>query len=477
MIQTFEPASSFFARPCRGLLRSAPLWAALLLAGCGGGGDGEGGGVLPPPSPPTGPVAWSAPVALATNVTGAGAPAVAVEAGGQAAVLWSQTGLVLGSGQAPLAPPYLAARMNTAAGGWGALEFVDAAGGGDAVNDQITQLQALAPASGSAAAWLRATGAGNRPVSTRRQSSGWSPSNVAAPLGAARSDLALAANDAGVQVVAWSEPVDGVARIVAYQRQIGVGDWVPLPSVQVSPGVAGTQPALAVDADGRVMFVWREGTAESGQLRSRLYDPAVPGFGTQLAVDAALTDMRAPRVVAYGANQFLAVWEQANNNQYDLRAKRGNASNWQQASQAIDTRAESVGGARLLAGSDATALVAWQQGDAIYASRWAGATGTWTLPAQVAAAAGVGNLCAGMTPAGNAILAWTQPGSGGAADLYYATVTGGTPTASAATLLEVDAGAVSAPALAVNATGVAVVAWLRQVAGQAAPDLMARVAR
>jgi hypothetical protein len=455
----------------------AALMAAALVAGCGGGGSSGGGNVLPPPPPP-GAINWGAAVTLATNAGGITAPAAAIDGAGLAAVLWAQTGIVPAAGQAPLTSPHVVARENTAAG-WAATQLIEAPVAGDAAIDQVISLQALAPTTGLSAAWLRLTGAGERVGSARHVGGAWERGDATAAANAARTDLAFASNNAGVRVVVWSQTIGGVSQIVGRRWVNSVVGWTDLPQVQSSSGIAGTQPAVAIDDDGRVMIVWRQGTASLGP-------PALPRVHTgcqrvrHRAGSRCRTDRHAgAAVIAYGPNKFLAVWEQLFNNTYDLRSKAGNASNWDQFSDTLDTRAEAVGNARLMAGPNNTALVAWQQADRVFASRWAEATGNWSQPLGVGAnLTGVArDLRAGINAAGNAILVWTQRGTSGIPDLYYATVAGTVPIATEPALLETEAGAAGSPALGVNGNGQAVVAWLQSISGQTQPNLVARVAR
>jgi hypothetical protein len=442
----------------------------MLLASCGGGG-GSGGGVIAPPPPAGGPIAWGPLTTLSANPASPGAPTAAIDGSGLAVVMWGQTGVPL----APTSNPYLAARTQAATGPWSALELVDNPQSGDGATDQLIDVQALAPATGVLGAWLRITAAGERIVASQRESGGWSAGNVAAVSAVQRRDLALAANDGGVQVAAWSENVGGVTQIVARIRVPGVGSWSPLPAVQLN-AIEGTQPAVAVDPNGRVLIVWRQGSGLSGQLFARIYESGA--FGGVFQIDAAQSDMRAPRAIAYGPNQFLVVWEQANNSAYDLRAKTGNASNWQNASQVIDARAESVLDARLLPGPNGTAFVAWRQAEALFASRWA--LGNWSQPIQVGAGlAGVSRDPRVAISGDRAILVWVQQPASGVPDLYYATVSGvGTaPVTSAAFALETEAGSAGSPTLAVNGAGAAVVSWLQAVPNQTQPRVVARVFR
>jgi hypothetical protein len=273
------------------------------------------------------------------------------------------------------------------------------------------------------------------------------------------------------------EPVNGVPQVQLRTRRIGVADWsAPALPVQTDPGIESGQPALAVDANGLVMIAWRRGGA-NGELRARSFDAITGISGSELTVNPNQLDQRNPRVVAVAANQFVIAWEQLSGGIYDLRATRGSNTSWLANPPAVDARAESVGNARLMAGPNASALVLWQQADTLFASRFSGAN--WSQPVQLGTGlSGVArDLRAGIDGNGNAIAVWTQTGSNGVPDLYFATVTGTAPVASTPTLLESEAGSADSPALGVNAAGGAVVAWLQSVAGQAQPNVVARVAR
>ncbi|MCU0951955.1 MAG: hypothetical protein MUC68_13080 [Burkholderiaceae bacterium] len=467
--------------PPRAWLLSAAALAT--LTACGSGGSGSGGAVLPPPPPPGGSVNWGPVTALATAAPSVTAPAAAIDGAGVAAVLWSQTGLTPVAGRPPLAATYVAARENTAIGGWAATQLVESASMGDGATDRIIDLQARGPAVGSSAAWLRTPVAGSNDrvrVVRREAANAWGFGNVVSgPPGVARSELAFASNDAGVQAVAWVEPVAGVPQVQLRTRRIGVADWsAPSVPVQTDPGIAGGQPAVTVDANGIVMVAWRRGGA-NGELRARGYDALSGTSFNELVVSTNQLDQRNPRVVAVGPNQFVVAWEQLSGSIYDLRATRGTTASWIANPPAVDARAESVAHARLMASPNAGALVLWQQADTLFASRLSAASGSWSQPVQIGAGlAGVArDLRAGIDANGNAIAVWTQTGSSGVPDLYYATVTGTVPVGSTPVLLETEAGSADAPAIGVNAAGNAVVAWLQTVAGQAQRNVVARVAR
>lgn len=478
---TVTPAVGQSAR-LRACLFAAAV--AVSVAGCGGSGSSGTPTPPPPPVPPIGPLAWGSINTLATTPGAVGQPAAAAEASGTLAVLWSQTGVVPRAGDPPLANPYVVVRENTAAAGWATTVLIDTPVAGDAASDRVSLLQSMGSAPALGAVWLRAPAAAATPndaVRSARRSgaSVWDQRTAAAGVsGLARSELISASNSAGVQALAWVEPVGGVPQVQVRVRAAGATDWVapPLP-VQTNATLAGGSPALAIDGQGRVAIVWRQLVNGVGELRSRTLDVGTLLFSSELTVDAGQPDMRNPRLIAYGDNKFLATWEQLAGTVYELRSKPGTQAAWLAGSRRIDSRIESVGGALLLAGPGEAAIALWQQAGLLFASRWASATGNWTFPVQIPGSSGAVDLRAGSDASGNTILVWRQPNSLAGFDLVYAVATGVTPTLSSVTLLEVADGSVSAPALAVSGGGAAVVTWLQAVAGQSQPDVVARVLR
>jgi len=442
------------------------------VAGCGNGP----GQIIAPPAPPT----FGPAVTLAVDPAMVSAPAAAIDGSGTAVVLWSQTGVAAGAAQPN---PHVVARENVSSV-WATRQTVEPPAAGDAAGDRIAGLQTLAPATGIAAAWLREMAApiDDRVLSALRVAADtWTLGPVAAGASAvARRELAFAANDAGVQAVAWIEPVGAVPQVKLRVRRLGAGgfDWFePVMPVQTNALAAARQPALAIDAAGRVMIVWAQAVGvAAAELRSRTFD--VPsGFTLELPVHDLQPEQRAPRVVAIDTNRFVAVWEQRFGTTFDLRTREGNASNWEGVgSFTLDGRTEEVSGAQLLPGPLETALVAWQQGGRLYVSRRS--VGVWSVPAEIGGglAGAATDLRLAVAGDGRLLAVWIQR-DGSGADLYFAPVSAGAPVVGAAVGLESEPGAVSEPAVAMNAAGAAVVAWLQNVSAGAGPDLIARIVR
>jgi hypothetical protein len=465
-------------------LRAAWLAAVvgLSLAACGGSSGSGGGSVLPPPPPSPGPINWGAPTTLASN-TQISAVAAAVATDGTASVAWPQTQVVLPNTTTPTPVPYVVGRSQAATGtAWSALQVLESFNAGNAATDAVAELHGSGAGPSAVFAWRRTTSALDRLAAARRDASVSSDAVVnEAPLALGMNGVALASNDAGDQVLAWSQaPSSGALAQVYVSRRSGAGAWSAPLLLQANAGAAGSEPAVAVDAAGRVLVVWRQGSPNA-QLWSRVIE-AGGTLGTPLQVDLnQLNDARNPRLAVLATNQFMLTWEQgqAGATGYDLRATRWTGAGWLAAPATIDTGVGSVLDARVVSGALQGATVVWRQDNLVQAARFSASNGNWSVPVQLSASltGTAQDLRVASDAAGNAIVVWTQRPPGGVNELYGAQLSASTGGFSAPAALESNAGGVGSPVLALNGTGTAVVAWLQSVAGQVNPDLVARVAR
>lgn len=269
-------------------------------------------------------------------------------------------------------------------------------------------------------------------------------------------------------------------RLVMVSARNGVGTW-SVPRLAQATTATGSQPAVAIDANGVAMIVWRaQAGSGPGLIRARGYDTATDQFGNELEVDPgqSTNDTRNPRVVALGQGSFLATWEQAGGGgAYDLRANTGSMTAWQAAPATLELGAGTVDQSRVVAGPPGTAYAVWRQNDVVFFARFS--AGIWSAARTVGGVAGSHSARVAVDRSGNAIFVWLQtPAGGGVDDLFYATFTASNGAISGAFQLDTEeSGAAASPALSVAPNGAAVVAWLQNVAGQTNPNLVARLFR
>lgn len=450
--------------------------ATVFVAACGSGGGDAGIGL--PPAP--GPINWGAVQTLASNPSSVTPPAAVFGANGTVSVLWSQIGMPVNG--VPSAVPLVGVRENTTGTtAFTAAESIDETVAFNAM-DVISQLRAERSMFGSMAVWPRQQAGGNtRLVSAVREANGWGVLPIAnLPTASFAGELTFVANDAGAQIAVWTEQqMTGERRVVASARR-GTGGWSMPQFAQANAAATGSQPAVAIDANGVAMIVWRERAGSGpGLLRARSYNTATGQFGNPLEVDPGqvANDMRNPRVVALDQGSFVATWEQAGGGAYDLRANTGSAAAWSITPATVEFGAGTVDQSLVVAGPLGTAYAVWRQNNAVFFARFA--TGIWSVAGQVSGSIPSHTPRVAVDGSGNAVFVWLQtPAGGGVDDLFYATFTASNSAISGAFQLDTEAtGAAASPSLSVAASGAAVVAWLQSVTGQNNPNVVARVFR
>jgi hypothetical protein len=444
----------------------AALMAAALVAGCGGGGSSGGGNVLPPPGPGPGP--WGPPTTLAANAALATAPQVAVGGDGVATVCWSQAGL---TGAVPNNTPFIGLARSTSGTGWSTAQPSPSLG--SSATTQVALTGAAAGATATSCVFRQRDAADQlRALVVPAQGVPAIDTLGARP---AMEQVVFAAGPDGTQAAAWVENSQ-----VWFVMRRGNTAWSQPSPIQSNVAAVGSQPSVAVAASGMVMLVWREEGSPNGILlgRTAILTAAAPTLGIELSVTpiATLPDKRRPRVIATTNGEFVALWEQSNagGTAYLLHSNRYTGAVWLNVPGTVDSFNQTADIAQLHAGPSGAALAVWRRSGGIWASRLSG--GNWSAPVQLSV--GLGGTAEQLTSAvdgqGNLLAAWVQSGS---SDLYYSQYAFGTGSPAAPVLLDNAPGAVTSPAIGVNAGGVAAVAWLQSVSGQTQPDLVARVAR
>jgi hypothetical protein len=271
--------------PGGGFGPATPLGAAVppfleLSAAAGPGGAAVAAWGAGPPDPgliaadrrPDG--TWSAPAKISQAPAGilgfASNVNVAMNAHGEALVVWQGPDGLLSSGRAAAGPWSAPTPIPTPSGASGR-----AALGMDDAGNAILVLRAPHQASLNfrVVAFTRAAGA-----------AAWSGPVALSPAGPttgapapSAGQPALSVNGHGQAVVVWAQTVSGVPRVLARRRTASTGPWGPLEAVS-APAREPTSPRVAMDAGGHAVAVWLERTA-----------PRLKGGRTRTVVRAAGT--------------------------------------------------------------------------------------------------------------------------------------------------------------------------------------------
>jgi hypothetical protein len=245
---------------------------------------------------------WAPAVRLEANTTeSAVAPRVAMDAAGNALVVWLQRNGTTYS---------IWGRHFTAGSGWDSAVQLDSGGLGSMADLRV----AMDAAGHGVAAWIN-LGAVTSPVHAAQYQtgSGWSTaSEVLADAGWI--DLALNPSGAGMLVVSAAD-VAGTTAFSMWGMPFSTATGWGTAALLENDTAGGWDiiPSVAVDPIGRAVAVWQRFDSAAGRfnIRSNHWTPAV-GWGTAELIETnTLGFSRDPRIALDANGNGIAVWDQA----------------------------------------------------------------------------------------------------------------------------------------------------------------------
>jgi hypothetical protein len=245
----------------------------------------------------------AAPLALGANVTAAFNPSVGFDAAGNAVAVWMQSGI---------AGSNVASARWVPGNGWTATEVIES--GADAASFP----QVAVNANGAAAAvWLQ-----NGRVWSNRYTpgAGWGNVVPADAAGQPPVDPQVAIDGSGNLLAIWRQS-DGTRQRIWANRSTAGGGWGTAAAISAA-GVEGYDPALAGNASGRGVAVWRSFDPAVGRYTATaaVFTPA-GGWGAAQAIEP--TEQSRPPKVAIDANgDAVAVWPRVGTNAWQVWSNR-----------------------------------------------------------------------------------------------------------------------------------------------------------
>ena len=265
-------------------------------------------------------------------------------------------------------------------------------------------------------------------------------SSPAVDRGAAATSPALAVSDNGAVIAAWTVGAVGSRQLVVSRRE--GGNWFALGDPL---GADAISPSVAVDPTGIVVAWVESGTARAARWTGSWTDLPSPGTGSAVALAGG------PEIVAATFGGTIAV-----------RKLAGDA--WQAVGTDLAPAGSIVGTPAIALAAAGQPVVGWiTQASAIVTLRVQRFGTSWTAMAPIAFAAPPSGTPQMSLAARNTdvAIAWDQYSGSSGVFAAHSTATAWTRLGRA---LDIDvAGDASAPAIAIDATGAAVVAWRERV--------------
>ena len=234
--------------------------------------------------------AWEPAQLIETNAGPADAPQIALDANGNAMVVWSQWDVHYN----------IWANRYVAGAGWGAATLIEASDG-EAGYPQI----ATSAAGNAMAVWQQHDGTTTSIYSNRYSAGSWGSATLVESSGDFAEQSSIAINGSDNAIVVWSEVDSGdVTSVWARGYAAGVGGTA-VRIDDLSVYTSGGSPQVAIDASGNAMAVWNQDyhiwanryVAGTGWSGATLIDSTTAGGSSS-----------SPQIAVDGNGNALAVW-------------------------------------------------------------------------------------------------------------------------------------------------------------------------
>ncbi len=180
----------------------------------------------------------------------------------------------------------------------------------------------------------------------------------------------------------------------------------------------GLFPDVAVDGQGHALAVWVQGTASGAYRPFASRSSPHAGWEPARELDTVhLGDVERPAVAVNEAGFGVAVWELHGGARVDLYAAEYTPGPGWGEPRLLETRDEPVSTPRVGVDAEGNALVVWRQADGTAESLWAARLvkgSGWGVPLLLELDAGATTVPAlALESSGRAVAAWLQPDTGG----------------------------------------------------------------
>ncbi|MFN8110049.1 MAG: PKD domain-containing protein [Thermoleophilia bacterium] len=251
--------------------------------------------------------AWGAAKAISASTPSTTFPVLAANAAGDVVVAW-----VRATGSAQVAE---AVRGDLRTGVWGTPAMLSST---TAKQEANVPRVAIAADGRAAVAWQQGTnGQQNSGVEVSRYSPGlgaWdpTPTDLALPTAVSSSTQPdVAVGPGGRTLVVWHQTGLGSSAIRSSTNTDGTTLWTD-PGALTSVGVTGSDPAVAIGADGAAVAMWVQTPATGVTVLHAARLPADAGGWTALSSPVDPVGPQLPRVVVNGRGDVFAGWQSPN---------------------------------------------------------------------------------------------------------------------------------------------------------------------
>jgi hypothetical protein len=286
------------------------------------------------------------PVTLSRAGESAVTPQVAVDATGDALVVWARSdGTDI----------RIQARARSAAGVLGPIETLSRAGQ-DALEPQVG-----IDADGNAlVVWTQSDGTTDRIWARARSAAGvLGPVLALSKAGETAASPQVAVNAAGDALFVWTR-FDGTRFRIQARARSAAGVLGTAQTLSAASGEGAFTPQVAIDDDGRTLVVWRVGNLADFLIQARSRSAAgVLGPIEKVSQNGQVVSD--PQVVITGSGDALLVWLRSEGNNAQVHARARSAAGTLGPVQDISDADERARPARVAIDADGDALIVWER--------------------------------------------------------------------------------------------------------------------
>lgn len=361
---------------------------------------------------------WQLPVILSASGDGVRSPSVAVDAAGDAVVVWSQSD---DSGQTYFVETDVG---SIGTGTWqGEAPVQLSAGGANMASPQV----AVNATGAAVVVWDDTTGQFVQGAQGSATTDVWDAAVDVSPTNLDSSSASVAIDALGDAVAVWSSFNGTNDYIQGAVKLAGSVSWPTTPSDVSSSGEEADVPQVAVDAQGDAVAVW-SGSASAGHYvaQAAIESATTGSWQAPTTLGTSTSNVQDAQVAVNAHGDAVADWVADDvNNHPILQATVGSAASgvWQAASD-LSTGSESAGVGSVAVDPQGDALVSWVDSSVIQTSSYAAGGGSWqpALPISTAGQTS-GDPVTGFDANGDAVTVWLNGQFDGSTEAYVQAAT------------------------------------------------------
>ncbi len=247
---------------------------------------------------------WSAPARIeARTATTALLTDLAIDANGNALVLWTEAGTNI-----------LANRL-LAGSGWAGETVLRTGASGE-----LRARAALDGAGNALAVWAESDGSANSIYADRYVAgSGWNGAEAIETAAGAAATPVASLNTVGAGAAVWQQNDGGMVRIFANRYVPGSG-WTGALCIDGSERGDGATPQVGIDEKGNVLALWQQFDGVQQNVWAAAFDPEMGWAAAEVIDTENAGDAVSPQLALEAGGDALAVWLQSDGNHVNLWA-------------------------------------------------------------------------------------------------------------------------------------------------------------